>query len=534
MAVSRYIPDTSLQNQSEAGRKENPETREPGILPRPLESEVSKKKSFSKVCMELSFESGFREKNIPRNPADLFLGSPANLEDRGLLERSGSISCLSHQLKRTHLFSSHNVIPSLLATGTAGSGECISPDPLPMRQTRKRELRNAPAAPDESEPRRKVMLLDRDVSPPPPSSLLLSTPALPDSKLPLPSKLPLRSLVRAESLPESAPPTDTSTLLDPGQTEQSNTALVMSLLLQLARAYTLLSRYDYSRAVAAFKSLPKGQYRTPWVLCQMAKAHFERANYQISCRLFKEARALDPDHLTDMDVYSTALWHLHNVTELSALSEDLADFRYLSPQALCAKGNCLSIHNEHEDAIKFFQRATQVAPRFVYAYTLLGHGYLCTNDFSNAKKCFRTAATINPRHYNAFFGLGKISQDEEDYRAAEKYFKIAFSLNSSSCIICSRLAHVKHSLHRSSEALEFLEQARKLNPKSPVPLYHKASTLHDLKRSQEALEILENLCNPHNILEYFLMKKLYQKLGINYEANHTPSLTRITFVTFYS
>ena len=124
------------------------------------------------MCIELSFESGFREKNIPRNPADLFLGSPANLEDRGLLERSGSVSCLSHQLKRTHLFSSHNVIPSLsgdihsLLPAVPGSSECISPDPLPKRQTRKRELRNAPAAPDESEPRRKVMLLDRDVSPP--------------------------------------------------------------------------------------------------------------------------------------------------------------------------------------------------------------------------------------------------------------------------------------------------------------------------------------------------------------------------------
>ena len=385
----RYIPDTTLQNQSEAGRKENPETRKPGILSRPLESEVSKKKSFSKVCMQLSFESGFREKNIPRKPADLFLGSPAtpsfgtlplistpDLEDRGLLERSGNVSSLIHQLQDTHLFSSvhtpspqpfsressltkapnipkkyvssHNVIPSLLATGTAGSCEFgTSPDPLPQRQTRKRELMNAPAAPDESEPRRKVMRLDLHVTQSffqleasSLSSLLLSTPALPDSKLPLPSKLPLRSRVRAESIPESAPPTDTSTLLDPGQTEQFNTALMMSLLLQLARAYTLLSRYDCSRAVAAFRSLPEHQYRTPWVLCQMAKAHFERANYQVSCRLFEKARTLDPDLVTDMDVYSTALWFLHKVTELSALLEDLADSRYLSPQALCVKGNC--------------------------------------------------------------------------------------------------------------------------------------------------------------------------------------------------
>ena len=175
------------------------------------------------------------------------------------------------------------------------------------------------------------------------------------------------------------------------------------------------------------------------------------------------------------------------------------------------------MHTEHDDAIKFFRRATQVAPRFVYAYTLLEHD-MYSKDLSNAKKCFRTAATFNPRHYNAFFGLGKVSQGEKEYRAAEYYFKMAFSINSSSCIICSKLAHVKHSLNRSSEALEFLEHARKLDPKSPLPLYHKATILHDLNRPQEALEILEELVNPRNVLEHFLMKKL----GKNYEAKHTP------------
>ena len=159
-----------------------------------------------------------------------------------------------------------------------------------------------------------------------------------------------------------------------------------------------------------------------------------------------------------MDVYSTALCYLHKHIELSALSEELADSWYLSPPAWCAKGNFLSMHKEHEDAIKFFRRATQVAPRFVYAYTLLGHEYVCTKDLSNARKCFRTAATINPRHYNALFGLGMISLREEDYPAVEMYFKKAFSINSSSCIICSKLAKVKHSLNRSSEALEWIQK----------------------------------------------------------------------------
>ena len=223
-----------------------------------------------------------------------------------------------------------------------------------------------------------------------------------------------------------------------------------------------------------------------------------------------------------MDVYSTALWFLHKDTELSALSEQLAHSWYLSPQAWCAKGNCLSMHKEHEDAIKFFRRATQVAPRCVYAYTLLGHEYLFTKDLSNARKCFRTAATINPRHYNAFFGLGMISLREVDYHTAEYYFNKVFSINSSSCIICSKLAQVKHSLNRSSEALELLEQARRLDPKSHVPLYLKATILQDLNKPQEVLEILEELLEPRQFFEHLLIRKMYQKLGNKYEAKLTP------------
>ena len=89
-------------------------------------------------------------------------------------------------------------------------------------------------------------------------------------------------------------------------------------------------------------------------------------------------------------------------------------------------------------------------------------------------------------------------------------------------LTAAAVLYAANSLNRSSEALEFLEHARKLDPKSPVPLYHKATILHDFNRPQEELEILEELVNPRNVLEHFLMKKLYQKLGKNYEAKHTP------------
>ena len=126
---------------------------------------------------------------------------------------------------------------------------------------------------------------------------------------------------------------------------------------------------------------------------------------------------------------TTTLWHLQKDVGLSALSEELSDSCNLYPQALIAKGDCLSLNKQHEGAIKFFHRAVQVAPRFVFVYTLLGHEYLCIEDLSYVKKSFWTTAIIKPRDYNAHFGQGVIYLREENFLMAELHFNKAYLIN---------------------------------------------------------------------------------------------------------
>jgi anaphase-promoting complex subunit 3 len=62
-----------------------------------------------------------------------------------------------------------------------------------------------------------------------------------------------------------------------------------------------------------------------------------------------------------MEMYSTALWHLHKEKDLSLLAHDLLQCDRYSPSTWCAAGNCVSLHKEHDVAIKFFERAVQVS-----------------------------------------------------------------------------------------------------------------------------------------------------------------------------
>ena len=79
------------------------------------------------------------------------------------------------------------------------------------------------------------------------------------------------------------------------------------------------------------------------------------------CSYFREVRSLEPYRLDHMAIYSTALWLLQEDVELSGLAQELTKIDKTSPEAWCAAGNCFSHLKEHENAIKFFQRAVQVS-----------------------------------------------------------------------------------------------------------------------------------------------------------------------------
>lgn len=55
----------------------------------------------------------------------------------------------------------------------------------------------------------------------------------------------------------------------------------------------------------------------------------------------------------------------------------------------------------------------QVDPGFAYAYTLLGHEFVLTEELDRALACFRNAIRVNNRHYNAWYGHDEISRSTE-------------------------------------------------------------------------------------------------------------------------
>lgn len=290
---------------------------------------------------------------------------------------------------------------------------------------------------------------------------------------------------------------------------------LMILLRQLGRAYLSLTQFQCQKAIDVLLKVPRHHFNTGWVLTTLGMAYMELTDYESAIKYFEMSHELEPFRLDQMDMYSTALWHLQKEVVLSSLAQDLMAQNKTSPVSLLVAGNCFSLHKEHDTAIKFFERAVQVDPKYVYAYTLLGHELVNTEELDKAMSCFRNAIRLNSRHYNAWFGIGTIYSKQERFQLAEIHYKRAFLINRQSSVLMCHIGVVQHALGKTDKALQTLNQAIELNPKNPLSKFHRGSIYFSIGRNQEALKELEELKEmaPKESLVYYLIGKVHKKMG---------------------
>jgi anaphase-promoting complex subunit 3 len=178
------------------------------------------------------------------------------------------------------------------------------------------------------------------------------------------------------------------------------------------------------------------------VLAQIGKAYYERSMYADSEKMFLRIREKAPSYLDDMEVFSNVLWQLKKETDLSYLAHTLMDQDRLSPQAWCAIGNAFSLQREHDQAIKCFSRATQLDPKFAYAFTLQGHEHVTNEEFDKAMFAYRCAIHAERRHYNGWYGLGQVYEKMGKYDIAEKHYRAAAQINPTNALLAVKIGSV--------------------------------------------------------------------------------------------
>jgi anaphase-promoting complex subunit 3 len=291
---------------------------------------------------------------------------------------------------------------------------------------------------------------------------------------------------------------------------------LLDLFKKFGSGYFALSQFQCLEALQIYSALPRAQQDTPWVMAQMGRAHYEQASYADAEVYYKRIRQAAPTRFQDMEIYSTILWHLKRETDLAFLAHELLEppCGWQSPQAWCAIGNSWSLARDHEQALRCFKRATQLNPKFAYAFTLQGHEHIANEEYDKALQSYRNGITADPRHYNAWYGVGRVYEKLGNYDKAFNHFTKASNINPTNAVLICCIGTVLEKQKQPRQALMYFSQATELAPRSALTRFKKARALMSLGNLDSALKeltILKDLA-PDEAMVHFLLGRLYKNL----------------------
>ncbi|KAI9055643.1 hypothetical protein LZ554_000587 [Drepanopeziza brunnea f. sp. 'monogermtubi'] len=306
------------------------------------------------------------------------------------------------------------------------------------------------------------------------------------------------------------------------QRQEEALRFLLELFKKFGSGYFALSKYHCSEALQIYGQLPRAQQDTSWVLAQMGRAFYEQAAYAEAEAYYKRIRQTSPSRFEDMEIYSTILWHLKRETDLAFLAHELIDASWQSPQAWCALGNSWSLARDHESALRCFKRATQLNPKFAYAFTLQGHEHVANEEYDKALVSYRSGMAADRRHYNAWYGVGRVYEKLGNYDKANAHFEAASHINPTNAVLICCIGTVLEKQKHPQEALTYFSRATELAPRSALTRFKKARTLmaiNELPAALDELTILKNLA-PDEAMVHFLLGQLYKRLKERGQAVH--------------
>lgn len=289
---------------------------------------------------------------------------------------------------------------------------------------------------------------------------------------------------------------------------------LLDLCKRFGCGYFALSQFHCQEALEIYKGLSRAQQDTPWVMAQIGRAHYEQAQYADAEIYYKRIRQVAPTRFEDMEIYSTILWHLKKETDLAFLAHELIESSWSSPQAWCALGNSWSLARDHEQALRCFKRATQLNPKFAYAFTLQGHEHVANEEYDKALTSYRQGMVADPRHYNAQYGVGRVYDKLGNYDKALSHFSSASKINPTNAVLICCIGTVLEKQKQPRHALTYFTQATDLAPRSALTRFKKARALMSLGELDLALKelmILKDLA-PDEAMVHFLLGRLYKSL----------------------
>lgn len=151
-------------------------------------------------------------------------------------------------------------------------------------------------------------------------------------------------------------------------------------------------------------------------------------------------------------------------------------------------GNVERDRNDHEAALRAFERALTYRPRFPRARYNLANLFYVQGRFLLAVEHYKLCVEFAPRYADAHNNMGLAFKRLNRLEQATQCYRQAIEINPRLSEAITNLGNVLVQQKKYDEALETYEQAKAVAPKSPAVYFNIGNTLRAMERHEEAAE----------------------------------------------
>ncbi|XP_030384178.1 cell division cycle protein 23 homolog [Scaptodrosophila lebanonensis] len=244
-------------------------------------------------------------------------------------------------------------------------------------------------------------------------------------------------------------------------------------------AHTYLELYLNDDGLKIYEDLQAAGFsKSIYLTAQMALVHHNKREVDKAIELFQALLERDPYRLDNVDTYSNLLFVKEMKTEMAQLAHKAVSINKYRPETCCVIGNYYSIRCDHQVAISYFQRALKLNPKYLAAWTLMGHEFMELKNTNAAIQSYRKAVEVNKRDYRAWYGLGQAYEIIKMHYYSLYYFKIAHQLRPYDSRMLVALGETYEKLDKSENAVKCYWKACDVGDIEGIAMY-KLANLHE-------------------------------------------------------
>ncbi|XP_037958698.1 cell division cycle protein 23 homolog [Teleopsis dalmanni] len=250
-------------------------------------------------------------------------------------------------------------------------------------------------------------------------------------------------------------------------------------------AHTYIELYLNDEGIKAYEVLQSvGFKKCVYITSQLALAFHNKRDVDKAIEVFKTLQDADPYRLDNMDTYSNLLFVKELKTEMAQLAHKAVEINKYRPETCCVIGNYYSIRCDHQMAIVYFQRALKLNPKYLAAWTLMGHEFMELKNTNAAIQSYRKAVEVNKRDYRAWYGLGQAYEILKMHYYSLYYFKIAHQLRPYDSRMLVALGETYEKLDKGDNAVKCYWKACDVGDIEGIAMY-KLANLHEKRGDYE-------------------------------------------------